>query len=126
MKEILIIDSNIIIYASKPEYHYLRNFLDENKERSIVSAASMVETLSFNLTKSEKKFIESFFETTKVIAVDYNIIKKAKSFQEELKLKTGDAIIAATAIKNKGTLVTNNTTDFAKIKEIKLFNPVRK
>ena len=42
----MLIDSNIIIYASKPEYSSLRQFIAENSP--VVSAVSYVEVLGFH------------------------------------------------------------------------------
>jgi predicted nucleic acid-binding protein len=42
------------------------------------------------------------------------------------KLSLGDAIIAATAINHKLTLVTRNIKDFEKVKHLKLLNPFKK
>jgi predicted nucleic acid-binding protein len=41
------------------------------------------------------------------------------------KVKTPDAIIAATALANGFTLITNNEKDFNNIKGLKIVNPFR-
>ncbi|WP_423976621.1 hypothetical protein [Kaistella sp.] len=38
-------------------------------------------------------------------------------------MKTPDAIIAATAVKNNFTLITENRKNFANIKDLKIMNP---
>lgn len=42
----MILDSNSIIYAAKPEYDFLREFIAENSPS--VSAASYVEVLGYH------------------------------------------------------------------------------
>jgi predicted nucleic acid-binding protein len=42
------------------------------------------------------------------------------------KIKTPDAIIAATAIANKYILITSNKSDFSNIKNLKIIAPERK
>lgn len=93
----LLVDSNIIIYASKPQYKGLRLYLEKHKEQLAASAISMVETLNFKLPKSQKKYLEQFFNDIRIIPVSDDIILKAKRLQEKKRLKCADAIIAVTS-----------------------------
>jgi toxin FitB len=120
----LLVDSNIIIYASKPGYERLQYFLEEHKEELAASAISMVETLSFQLKKSEKRYIELFFENIQIIPVSQSIIDKAKRLQEDKKVSAADAIIATTAIDYNAKLITNNTVDFLKVGSLVIINPL--
>lgn len=62
----MLIDSNIIIYASKPEYSSLRQFIAENSP--VVSAVSYVEVLGFHqLIQQEKALLEAFFALTDIL-----------------------------------------------------------
>lgn len=49
----MLLDSNIIIYAHKPEYQNIRDFL-KNKQVT-VSAISYIEALGYPLITAEKK-----------------------------------------------------------------------
>jgi toxin FitB len=120
----LLVDSNIIIYASKPGYERLQCFLEERKEELAASAISMVETLSFQLKKSEKRYIERLFESIRIIPVSQNIIDKAKQLQEDKKLSAADAIIATTALDYNARLITNNIVDFLKVSSLVIINPL--
>lgn len=56
----MLIDSNIIIYATQPEYPELRNFIEINAP--FISAVSYVEVLGYHkLNEQEKQFLEIFF-----------------------------------------------------------------
>lgn len=121
----MILDSNIIIYSTKPEYDFLRGFIAENSPS--VSAVSYVEVLGYHkLADEEKELLEEFFDSTRILPISKDIIIKAVELRQSKKMTLGDALIAATALVNNLTLVTNNTADFAWIDELKLFSPLEK
>lgn len=49
----MLIDSNIIIYAAKPEFAQLRQFIA--KHTPLVSAVSYVEVLGFHLLSDDER-----------------------------------------------------------------------
>ncbi|MFH1115877.1 MAG: twitching motility protein PilT [Pseudomonadota bacterium] len=56
----MLIDSNIIIYAAKPEHSALRQFIGNYSPA--VSAVSYVEVLGYHrLTDQERRHFEAFF-----------------------------------------------------------------
>ncbi len=56
----MLIDSNIIIYAAKPEHSELRKFITEHAPA--VSAVSYVEVLGYHkLNGEERQHFEEFF-----------------------------------------------------------------
>ena len=121
----MILDSNIIIYSTKPEYDFLREFIAENSPS--VSAVSYVEVLGYHkLTDEEKELLEEFFDSTKILPISDKVIAKAVELRQLKKMTLGDTLIAATALVYNLVLVTNNTADFAWIDELKLFNPLEK
>jgi hypothetical protein len=64
----MLIDSNIIIYAAKPEHTDLRRFIAEHSPA--VSAVSYVEVLGYHrLGADEQRFFEMFFEAAGVLPV---------------------------------------------------------
>lgn len=121
----MILDNNIIIYSTKPEYDFLREFIAENSP--LVSAVSYVEVLGYHkLADEEKELLEEFFDSTQILPISKEVITKAIELRQLKKMTLGDALIAATALVNNLVLVTNNTTDFVWIDELKLFNPLEK
>ena len=62
----MLIDSNIIIYASKPEHGKLRKFIAEHVP--LVSVVSYVEVLGYhNLSEQEREHFEAFFAASTIL-----------------------------------------------------------
>lgn len=119
----MLLDSNIIIYSTKPEYNFLREFIAKNSPS--VSAVSFVEVLGYHkLTDEDRELLEEFFALTQVLPISDEVVAKAVELRQSKKMTLGDALIAATALVNKLILITNNTEDFVWIDELKLLNPL--
>jgi toxin FitB len=118
----MLLDSNIIIYATQPENVELRRFIAENA--TAVSALSYLEVLGYHrLTEPERQLFEEFFRSTLVLPISQMVINQAVLLRQRRRISVGDAIIAATAIVHNLTLVTRNIQDFQWIGELVLFNP---
>jgi predicted nucleic acid-binding protein len=62
----MLLDSNIIIYASQPEHAKLRQFIA--KHAPAVSAVSFVEVLGYHkLATSQRRDFEQFFAASTVL-----------------------------------------------------------
>lgn len=119
----LLLDSNIIIYLANPFYEPLQAFIKESICR--VSLISKLEVLGFhNLQQNDKKVLDDFFETAKILSISDEIIEKAIQLRQQQKMSLGDAIIAATALEYDLTLVTANTKDFNWITSLNITNPL--
>ena len=118
-----LLDSNILIYLGTDKAAQIENVLANNELN--VSIISKVETLGYHkLSDKEKKFLNMIFERINVIHLDEDIIKSAIHIKQQRKTSLGDALIAATALTKKLTLVTNNTDDFKNIRGLKLIDPL--
>jgi len=118
----MLLDSNIIIYGSKPEHGFLRVLLADDD--SVVSGISYPEVLGFaGLTPGESSVLEAFFSMTPILAVDEPVLRRAAKLKQQRKMKLGDALIAATALHHRLTLATRNVSDFSWIAGLDLFNP---
>lgn len=121
----MLLDSNIIIYAAKPEWALLRQFIEENSP--VVSLVSYVETLGYHrLSIGEQQFLEEFFAASYVLPITHEIAKKAIRLRQQRRMTLGDAFIAGTALIHDHKLVTHNVEDFDWIDEltiIDLLNP---
>ena len=118
----MLIDSNIIIYASQPQYGNLRKFVAENAP--FVSAVSYVEVLGYHrLTAEEKTHYEEFFAVSTVLPVTQSVLEQAIQLRQTRKMSLGDSLIAATCLVHGLTLVTRNTGDFSWIANLSLLNP---
>ena len=118
-----LLDSNIIIYSPYPNYAHLRSLVSDSNNS--VSIITMVEVLGYHqLTSAHKKYFENVFKMLKVIDLDFKIIQTAIQLKQSKKYSLGDSIIAATAIQNNLTLLTNNEKDFKDISDLNVVNPI--
>jgi predicted nucleic acid-binding protein len=121
----ILLDSNIIIYATKPEYPNLRKKLKSVLGDYCVSDLTRLEVLGYHLlTDKNKQEIELFFANTHSIIIDEYVIMQAIKLRQSLKISLGDSIIAASALHHNLELWTNNIIDFEGINQVRLFNPL--
>lgn len=119
----MLIDSNIIIYASKPEYSSLRRFIAENAP--VVSAVSYVEVLGFHrLLEEEKTLLEAFFAAATILPITQAVLDQAVLLRQRRRTSLGDALVAGTALVHNHTLVTHNVNDFSWIIELTVVDPL--
>jgi hypothetical protein len=73
----MLIDSNIIIYASRPEYAELRRFIAEHAPA--VSAISYVEVLGYH------KLTEAFFAAAPILPLSSAVLDQAVHLRQQRK-----------------------------------------
>jgi toxin FitB len=118
----MLIDSNIIIYAAKPEYPKLRQFVATYAPA--VSAVSYVEVLGYHqLTNEERLDLEAFFAVALILDLTFSILNQAVQLRQQRKMTLGDSLVAGTALVHQLTLVTRNTKDFEWVPNLRLLNP---
>jgi len=118
----MLVDSNIIIYAAKPKYLTIRQFIA--KHAPAVSAISYVEVLGYHkLDDKERTLLEAFFVTAPLIALSQAVLDQAVKLRQVRKMTLGDALVSSTALVHDLTLVTRNIDDFKWIAGLKLLNP---
>lgn len=116
-----LLDTNTIIYIAKKELD-LSSFVKEN-DTLFVSSISYMECLGYNfITKKEEQITTQLCDSFEHILVKEEIIKQTIKIRKLHKIKLPDAIIAATAITHKLTLVSHNTKDFLNIDGLKLID----
>ena len=119
----ILLDTNVVIYAADPAYPAVHRFLAEN--RTAVSAISYVEALGYHaLDPRDRVSLERFFAATPMFDVDRQVIDGAVALRQQRKLSLGDALVAATALKHQIPLATNNSRDFHWIPGLQLINPI--
>ena len=119
----MLLDSNIIIYAARPEHEALRRFIEEHAPS--VSAVSYVETLGYHrLGDEERQFLEAFFTAADVLPLTQPVLDDAVRLRQQRRMSLGDAMMAATALVHGLRLVTRNVDDFRWIDGLDLLNPL--
>ncbi|MGC8981587.1 MAG: PIN domain-containing protein [Minisyncoccia bacterium] len=101
------------------------NFIEKHKEDLfLIPTIVIAEFLSYPLIDEETilKF-EALLKELIIVNLDETIAKKAANLRRKYKIKLYDAIVAASCIVTKSTLLTYNLKDFKKIKELDLIKP---
>ena len=121
-----LIDSNIVS-------DYLSGALPENGTLFIdnvinavpnISVITQIEVLCWDTDEITIALINEFINDSNIYNINNHIVKNCVAIRKGNKIKTPDAIIAATALANNQTLITNNEKDFKNIRGLRL-NPYR-
>ena len=119
----MLLDSNVLIYASKPPGQACRDFI--GRHIPSVSAISVVEVLGFpGLPDAEYRRLLSTLRIARILPVSNKVIGTAVALRQARRTSLGDAIIAATALRHGLPLATHNTADFRWIGGLRLVNPL--
>jgi toxin FitB len=119
----MLIDSDIVIYATEPEYGNLRQLIANSQPA--VSAISYVEVLGYHqITEADKTLLHALFQIMEVLPIDDAVVEQAIQLRQQRRMSLGDAIVAGTAIVHQLTLATHNTQDFAWIPDLSLTDPL--
>ena len=117
----MLLDSNIIIIASKLAQVKLISYLRSNEENLHTSIISQIEVLGYHQLKQvEKTFLNNFFNTISIIPLNDLVAAKAIELRQRKPLSLPDAVIAATALIYDLTLFTENVKDYAGINGLKI------
>ncbi len=120
----MLLDSNIIIYASKEENSHLDSFLQHGD--FCVSVISRIEVLGYHkLSVREVLWLESLFDSLSCLPLDEPVAGLAILLRQKQKISLADAIIAATALHHNLPLVTRNIADFQSIPNLQLIDPFK-
>ena len=120
-----LIDNNVIsnfFTVSFPEkaMYFISGVIDQIPNISVITE---IEALSW-LAPDEiyETIIKEFIEDANVLPLSKEVIAKCVQIRRNKKIKTPDAIIAATAIVHDFTLLTSDA-DFKRIPNLKILNP---
>jgi toxin FitB len=117
----MILDSNIVIYSTQPEYIWLARYLQQTQDSVSVSLISTLEVLGFHrISAEDKSTYESYFESIDVHPITPDIISESIRLRQQRKRSLGDCIIAATTLMYKLPVLTNNTADFLDVAGIEV------
>jgi predicted nucleic acid-binding protein len=87
-----------------------------------LSVITQIELLCWNTDVLTEKQIKNFIADSVIMGIDDEVVMCCVVLRKSKRVKTPDAIIAATALANGLTLITNNEKDFANIQGLRLMN----
>ena len=88
-----------------------------------VSVITQIELLCWNTNEITKQNIRNFITECNIYAISNEVIEHCVIIRKLKKIKTPDAIIAATAHSNNFTILSRNISDFKNIKGLRHTNP---
>jgi predicted nucleic acid-binding protein len=115
MIERLLRDTNIIIYSLDGNSK-ITKLIDGTEH--LISEITEIELLGFhNLTRQDEKILTDYLSHTIIIGLNSGIKQTAITLKKRYKLKTFDAIIAASAVYHDVPLITADK-QLKKVKEL--------
>jgi len=125
----MIFDTDIFIWVQRGSEKAAS--LMQRVENKFLSVQTYMELLQCAQNKTQHKYVKDFISSINfmVLPLTENIGHRASIYIEEYTLssglRSGDAIIAATAVENNMALVSSNAKHFKVIKdlELKVFKP---
>ena len=119
----ILLDSNILIYAADEKYKHLRDLF--KRSDTIISIISRLEVLGYHkITSKQIVYFESIFKVVDIAEITEVLIDQAIYYRQKKSMSVADSIIAATAKLYQCDLYTNNGADFKNIKDFKIVNPL--
>ncbi|MDN3579370.1 type II toxin-antitoxin system VapC family toxin [Mucilaginibacter flavus] len=120
-----LIDSNAIIdYLSgvipAEGMIWLGNIINESP---IISVMTKIEVLGFKNPTDTEVLLNDFIDACIIVPLSEETIDQTIQIRKKHKIKTPDAIIAASAKVLALTLISRNITDFKKINGLKVIDP---
>lgn len=125
----MIFDTDIFIWAQRGNIKAAR--IMEKAEDRFLSIQTYMELMQCASNKTQHKYVKDFLSSFGFVVLPFteNIGHRASIYIEEYTLssglRSGDAIIAATAVENNLTLTSSNLKHFRSIKDLsfKSFKP---
>lgn len=118
-----MLDSNLVIYAARPEYPGLRRLITARSPA--VSAVSVVEVLGYHtLTAAKRSHFEAFFTAAEVLPLSDAVVTRAVMLRQARRMSLGNAMVAATALVFGRELLTRNVKDFAGVPGLAVADPL--
>ncbi|NOU47496.1 MAG: type II toxin-antitoxin system VapC family toxin [Bacteroidales bacterium] len=120
-----LIDSNALIdYLSGKLPADAVSFLNQViNDIPNISVITKIEVLGFKTTREASTLLSNFIDDSIVFGLSDEIVEQTIALRKEHKIKTPDAIIAATALVNNLSIISRNITDFKSIQDLGIVNP---
>lgn len=122
-----LIDTNIVsdyLSASLPEagLAFMDGLIDAIP---IISIITQIEVLCWKAEDTIEQSVRDFISDSVTLEINPQVVEHSVSIRRNKKIKTPDAIIAATALAYGCSLVTNNEKDFVGIEGLAIVNPMK-
>lgn len=88
-----------------------------------ISVITQIELLCWNTSETTTQNIKNFISDSVVLDINNDVITECVKIRKSKKIKTPDAIIAATALAYDLILISRNTKDFSNIYGLKVIDP---
>lgn len=90
----------------------------------VISVITYIELFSNNnISEEEKEKLSEFVKIAVIYDLSKEIVERTITLRQNFKIKTPDAIIAATALVYNRKLITRNNSDFKKIPNLFVIDP---
>ncbi|WP_374111874.1 type II toxin-antitoxin system VapC family toxin [Phormidium yuhuli] len=112
-----LVDTNIVIYYFNglTDDEAIHTILADSFQISIITKIEFLGWGRFASNLESYAKARAFISHAKIVDLQDVIAEQAILLRQQFKTKTPDAIIAATALVNDLTVVTNNTADFSRL-----------
>jgi len=118
-----LVDTNILIYhlngQSVASEYIIKNYSD-----IAISIITRIEVLSYSSFDEEQEVkVRHLLDAVQMVRLSDAIAEMTAQLRRQYRIKTPDAIIAASALSEDAELVTRNTKDFLSIEGLIVLNP---
>jgi predicted nucleic acid-binding protein len=138
MVDLRFIDSNILVFANVknfPEYERALNVLEMGLKgqlklcfNTIIALETHYKLLKLINIEEANYRVETLFKSKRIIYFDVlmNTLQKGFAIAKKEHIRTNDSVIVASMYEhNISKIYTDNETDFQKVKDIEIINPIR-
>jgi predicted nucleic acid-binding protein len=122
-----LIDTNVVSdYLSDSFSGAGMEFMDMALNKiPTISIITQIELLCWKTDPKTTQNVSDFISDSVVLEISPDVISHCVNLRKSKKIKTPDAIIAATALAYNHTIITNNEKDFVNINGLKIANPYK-
>ena len=120
-----LIDSNVLIdyianRFTRQQLLQMDGIFDNELNLSVITR---IENLGFNSPAEEAQKMKLFLQMANIIPLHEEVVQKTIEIRKLVKIKTPDAIIAATSLVSGYTLLSRNIPDFIKVPGLDIADP---